>query len=421
MKFAILATGTRGDIQPFVALAQGFSAAGHEAVLAAPRAFESFVRSYGVEFFPMGSDFTALLESPEGKAALRGNPIKTMQAVRQTVIPMMRRMLDDAWAAAQEADAIIYHPKALAGVHLAERLRVPCFIGAPVPVVVLTATFPAPAFVSRDLGGFLNRLTYAAVRSGTRPFRKMINAWRREVLGLGPRREDEFTQGGQPVPVLHAFSRHVVPPPADWPPEAVVTGYWFARRVQVWHPPEALSAFLEAGPPPVYVGFGSVAGLDRDEGTRMALEALSQAGVRGILATGSGDGPRLLSPDVLAIPEAPHDWLFPRVAAVVHHGGAGTVAAGLAAGKPTLVCPATTDQPFWGRVVHQLGVGPAPIPRRRLTAERLAAAIQALIADTGMQRRAAALGEAIRAEDGVGRAVEEILRRMATSGAGAHP
>jgi len=418
MKFAILATGTRGDIQPFVALAQGFAAAGHEAVLAAPRAFQSFVRSYGVDFVPMGSDFTALLESPEGKAALRGNPIKTMQVVRQTVFPMMRRMLEDAWEAAQGADAIIYHPKALAGVHLAERLQVPCFIGTPVPVVVPTAAFPAPAFVSRDLGGLLNRLTYAAVRSGSRPFRGMVNEWRREVLGLGPHRGDEYVQNGRPVPVLHAFSRHVVPPPADWPPEAIITGYWFPRRVQAWEPPAALAGFLAAGPPPVYIGFGSVSGIDRDESTRVAAKALRQAGVRGILATGSGDAPERLSDTVLAIPGAPHDWLFPQMAAVVHHGGAGTVAAGLAAGKPTLVSPATTDQPFWGRVVHQLGVGPAPIPRRRLTVERLTAAIRALTGDDGMRRRAAALGEAIRAEDGVGVAVAEILRRTASAANG---
>lgn len=410
MKFVILATGTRGDVQPFVALAQGLRAAGHEAVLAAPGSFESFVRSHGVGFFPMGGDYAALLESPEAQAALRGNPVKMMQVVRQTVFPMMGRMLEDAWAAAQGADALVYHPKALAGAHLAERLQVPCFIGAPVPVVVPTAAFPAPAFVSRDLGGFLNRLTYAAVRSGSRPFRGMINEWRRQVLGLGPRREGEYVQGGRLIPVLHAFSPHVVPRPADWPPEAIVTGYWFPRRDEPWEPPAALAAFLEEGPPPVYIGFGSVSGIDGDGSTRMAAEALARAGVRGVIATETGDAPVRLSDTVLAIPGAPHDWLFPRMAAVVHHGGAGTVAAGLAAGKPTLVCPATTDQPFWGRVVHRLGVGPAPIPRRRLTAERLAAAIGTLTTDEDIQRRAAALGEAIRAEDGVGRAVAEILR-----------
>lgn len=413
MRFVLLATGTRGDVQPFAALAQGLAGAGHDAVLAAPGPFESFVRSHGVSFLPMGSDYAALLESPEGKAALGGNPVKMVQVLRQTVFPLMRQMLDDAWAAAQGADALIYHPKALAGVHLAERLGVPCFIGTPVPVVVPTAAFPAPAFVGHSLGGPLNRLTYHAVRSGSRPFRGMVAEWRRTRLGLGPRREGEYVQGGRPIPVLHAFSRHVVPPPADWPSEAVVTGYWFPRRSRAWEPPADLDAFLEAGPPPVYVGFGSVAGIDRDGITRMVSAALGRAGVRGILATGTGAAPALLSDTVLAIPGAPHDWLFPRMAAVVHHGGAGTTAAGLAAGRPTVICPATTDQPFWGRVVHELGAGPVPIPRKQLTVERLAEGIRAAMTDGEMRRRAASLGEAIRAEDGVARAVEEILRRVA--------
>lgn len=412
MKFVILATGTRGDVQPFVALAQGLIVAGHEAVLAAPGSFEPFVRSHGVSFAPMGTDYAALLESAEGKAALSGNPVQVVRILRQTVFPMMRRMLDDAWEAAQGANALIYHPKVLAGVHLAERLGVPCFIGTPVPVVVPTAAFPAPAFVGRSLGGPLNRLTYAAVRSGSRPFRGMVTEWRRTRLGLGPRRESEYTHGGRPIPVLHAFSPHVVPPPADWPPEAIVTGYWFLRPTAAWKPPAALAAFLEAGPPPVYVGFGSVSGVDRDAVTRLVVDALTQAGVRGVLATGAGETPALLTDRILAIPGAPHDWLFPRMAAVVHHGGAGTTAAGLTAGRPTVICPSTTDQPFWGWQVHRLGVGPAPIPHRHLSAKRLAAAIRTATGDEAMQRRALALGEQIRAEDGVGRAVAEILRRV---------
>lgn len=412
MKLVILATGTRGDVQPFVALAQGLSSAGHNVVLAAPGSFEPFVRSYGVAFAPMGSDYAAIIESPEGKAALGGNPVKAMQVMKQQVFPMMRQMLEDAWAAAQGADAIIYHPKALAGVHLAEKLQVPCFIGTAVPVVVPTRAFPAPAFISRNLGGFLNRLTYTAVRAGSRPFRRMITEWRRERLGLGPRLEGEGVHGGREIPVLHAFSAQVVPPPADWPAAAIVTGYWFPRRTEAWKPPAALAAFLESGPPPVYIGFGSVSGFDRDNTAQIAVEALRGAGVRGIVATGQSQTPTPLSDTVLCISGAPHDWLFPKMAAVVHHGGAGTVAAGLAAGKPTLVCPATTDQPFWGRVVHQLGVGPAPIPHKQLSVERLTEAIQTATRDKEMQRKAAALGEAIRAEDGVSRAVAEIVQRM---------
>jgi len=206
MRFVILTTGTRGDVQPFAALAQGLSRAGHSALLAAPASFAPFIESLGVSFAPMGTDYSAVMASPEGKAALSGNPVKAMQVMKQQIFPMMRRMLQDAWAAAQGADAIIYHPKVMAGVHLAEKLQVPCFIGTAVPIIVPTRAFPAPAFIGRDLGGLLNRLTYSAVRAGTRPFRGLINTWRREQLGLGPRVESEYQHNGRPIPVLHAFS-----------------------------------------------------------------------------------------------------------------------------------------------------------------------------------------------------------------------
>lgn len=416
MRFAVLTTGTQGDIQPFVALAQGILRAGHEAVVAAPARFERFVRNHGVAFAPLGSDYSALLDSPEGKAAMGGNPIKAMRMMKTTIYPMMRQMLDDSVVAVQGADAIIYHPKALAGVHLAEWLRVPCFLGAAVPIIVPTRAFPAPAFVARNLGGFFNRMTYAAINLGTRLFRAVVDQWRKERLGLPPRNEPGHMHNGRPIPVLHAFSPQVVPAPADWPDYAKVTGYWFVQGTEKWEPPARLASFLAEGPEPVYVGFGSVSGVNRESVIRTAVESLQKAGVRGILATGTEEGMVSGLPDsILAIPGAPHDWLFPRMAAVVHHGGAGTVATGLAAGKPTLVCPFTTDQPFWGRVVHELGVGPAPIPGKQLTVERLTAAIREVATDDAMRRRAADLGARIRAEDGVSRAVEQILSQMGIS------
>jgi UDP:flavonoid glycosyltransferase YjiC (YdhE family) len=165
--------------------------------------------------------------------------------------------------------------------------------------------------------------------------------------------------------------------------------------------------FLAAGLPPVYIGFGSMTARDPRELTNIAVEALRAAGQRGVLLSGwAGLGTDSEVPDhVCVVTDVPHAWLFPRVAAVVHHGGAGTTAAGLRAGVPTIVTPVGGDQPFWGARVARLGAGPPPIPPRELTAARLAAAIRTATADVGMRRRAAALGERIRAEDGVGGAV----------------
>jgi sterol 3beta-glucosyltransferase len=186
-----------------------------------------------------------------------------------------------------------------------------------------------------------------------------------------------------------------------------MTGYWFLDQGSGWQPPGELTEFLEGGPPPVFVDFGSAA--PDPEGSRAAaLAALGRLGLRGVLATGRRG---TAVPGILEIEGAPHDWLFPRMAAVVHHGGAGTTAEGLRAGKPTAVFPSNFgDQLFWGRRVRALGAGPEPVPQKRLTDEGLAAAIRAITEDKRMRSRAAELGKEIRAEDGVARAVEIVGR-----------
>jgi UDP:flavonoid glycosyltransferase YjiC (YdhE family) len=210
-------------------------------------------------------------------------------------------------------------------------------------------------------------------------------------------------------PVLYGFSPLVIPPPPDWGGNVHVTGYWFLEPAVSWTPPADLTTFLDGGPPPIYVGFGSMSSRRPEETTRLVLSALAQTGQRAVLLSGWGGLTKADLPDsVLMIHSVPHDWLFRRVAAVVHHGGAGTTAAGLRAGAPSVIIPFFGDQPFWGQRVVALGVGPEPIPRQQLTAESLAAAIEEAVTNVAMRRRAADLGEQIRAEDGVARAVEAI-------------
>jgi len=204
-------------------------------------------------------------------------------------------------------------------------------------------------------------------------------------------------------------SEHVIPRPADWPKDAHLTGYWILEPNASWQPSPELVQFLEAGPPPVYIGFGSMAGKEPEAKARIVIEALAKAGQRGIIASGWGGLQASDLPDsIYMIDEAPHHWLFPRVSTVVHHGGAGTTAAGLYAGKPSIICPFIADQPFWGQRVHALGVGPAPIAQGKLTADNLAAAIQTATSDENMRSKAAALGEKLRAEDGVANTVRLV-------------
>jgi UDP:flavonoid glycosyltransferase YjiC (YdhE family) len=216
------------------------------------------------------------------------------------------------------------------------------------------------------------------------------------------------------MPVLYAYSPTLLPPPADWPSRFHVTGAWFLDPPPGWQPPADLVSFLEGGPPPVYVGFGSMTSADPDATLALVLDALSRAAQRGVLLHGwAGLGAGRELPDtVIALDDVPHSWLFPRMAALVHHGGAGTTAAGLRAGIPSVVTPLTADQPSWGRIVHRLGAGPRPIPFRHLTATRLSRAIESAVSEPAIHERAAELGERIRAEDGVGQAVELVTESI---------
>lgn len=195
--------------------------------------------------------------------------------------------------------------------------------------------------------------------------------------------------------------------------ERQVTGYWFLDPPGNWQPPEDLLRFLENGPPPVYIGFGSMRLPDPQALTRLALQALEMSGQRGVLLEGWGALERLPAPEiVLFIREMPHAWLFPRTAAVVHHGGAGTTAAVLRSGVPGIITPFAGDQYAWAEQVRRLGVGP-PLGMKKLTAPKLAGAIRQAVGDPGLRARAAALGEQIRAEDGVSSAAALIERRAA--------
>jgi sterol 3beta-glucosyltransferase len=410
MNITILAVGSRGDVQPYVALAQGLQAAGHTVKVAAGTNFEGFVRGQGVDYAPLRADYYALMDSPEGQALKSGNPIRVMQHMKTTVFPLMRRLLDDTWAAAQNADALIYHPKALSGLHLAEALGIPAIAAIALPIIAPTSAFPAPGLPLPNLGGFFNRQTYKLVDAAAASFSGMLQEWRQSI-GLSAK--SNVIQGmmlrGQAVPVLYFYSPHVIPRPADWPPSVHVTGYWFLKDQSGWTPPDDLVRFLAEGQAPVYVGFGSMVAENAEGFTRTVIDGIQQAGVRAVLATGWGglrEGD--LPASIFRLKEAPHDWLFPQVSAVAHHGGAGTTGAGLRAGKPTVIVPFIADQPFWGQQVEKLGIGPAPIPQKRMTAAALAAALTTAVTNDSMHRQAAQLGERIRTEDGVGTAVRVI-------------
>lgn len=423
MKILILTYGSRGDVQPYVALGKGLKAAGHGVTLATSTRFRAFVEDHGLAFEPMSDALLALVDTDAGKDLLENGG--TFFGLASRGIRLMKRMrpaneqlLRDSWRAAQACrpDLVVFHPKAAAAPHIAEKLGIGSMLATPIPIVVPTAAYRFPVFPTLPLGGWYNRATHRFIRAVTnRSLRGYVARFRAEI-GLPPLPSYDLTTtaDGRAIPVLHGHSEAVLPRPADWPDSAHVTGYWFLPAAADWAPAAELTDFLERGAAPVYVGFGSMAGRDPDRLAAETVEALGRAGLRGILATGWGGlRPETLPDTVLSIEHAPHDWLFPKVAAVVHHGGAGTTAAALRAGKPSVVVPFFGDQPFWAARLHALGVAPKPIPPKRLRAGPLAAALARATGDRDMRARAAAIGQQIGSEDGVAKAVVLIERYAA--------
>jgi sterol 3beta-glucosyltransferase len=413
MHILISTFGTQGDIQPFIALGNGLRAAGHTVTVCTSAGYRALVETHRLGYAFMDN---TLLELSRTLLDGQGNKLALMGQMG----PAMQRTIDDEWLAAQaiQPDAIVYHPKMLGSYHIAEKLGIPLVMAIPLPCYTPTRTFPHPFLATLRLGGWFNQLSHRLVGLSSAMFTGMTNRFRSRTLGLPPQRRFAnllVRADGTPVPILYPYSPAFLPVPADFPPHVHVTGAWFLERPAAWRPDPTLEQFLDAGLPPVYVGFGSMSGKQAANRAQIVLDALAQAGQRGLLARGWGGLEATgLPKSAQLIDTAPHDWLFPRMAAVVHHGGAGTTAAGLRAGKPTIICPFLGDQPFWGTLVHTRGVGPQPIPQRQLTTPRLAAAISAAVQDEGMRRRAAELGARMRAEDGVANAVG-VIERLALS------
>ncbi len=415
MRIAIIAPGSRGDVQPYIALGKGLAGAGHEVRLVTHENFRALVESYGLEFWLMGGNVTDVVQGQAMRDRLdKGNFLGILAEVAKEGQRAALAMAEGGLAASQGVDLLlggmggIYN-----GIALAEKLGLP-FLQAHLLPFTPTGEFASVLVASAPawLGGGFNRLTHHLLRQMMwQGFRGGDARARRETFNLppapfsGPYNSDCL----QGQPILYGFSPSVLPPPADWGDDVHVTGYWFLDSAEDWQPPAALTAFLEAGPPPVYVGFGSMSSRKPEETANLVLAALARTGQRAILLSGwSGMQTAEVPDSVFVIESVPHAWLFPRVAAVVHHGGAGTTAAGLRAGVPSLVIPFFGDQPFWGKRVADLGVGPSPIPRKKLTVEKLAEAIERAATDETMRQRAANLGAKIRAEDGIARAVAVI-------------
>ncbi len=403
MRIAVIALDTRGGVQPYLALALGLQQAGHTVRMLAPADAAPGISARGVEAVGLSGPGEEEVRHAGGVAEMSPRARNRLMRARGV---QTGRSAQEALEACADVDLLTGGVGGMVvGVGVAEKLGRPFVEAHLQPLGPPTAAFPGPLVALPGwLGAPGRRLSH---RLTARAVDLMLGASTRyartAVLGL-PARPAPPRPG---LPVLYGFSPLVVPKPREWGTERQITGYWMLRDGESWNPPTALTAFLEAGPPPVAVGFGSMVGRDPAGLARLVVDAARSAGVRAVLLSGWGGlaTDRFAGDDVLALDQAPHDWLFPRCAAVVHHGGAGTTGAALAAGVPAVVVPFGVDQPFWASRVVALGCGPTPVPRRRLTATALATALRAAVTDDTMRERAATLGRQIRAEDGVSAAV----------------
>ncbi len=407
MNVSLLTYGTRGDVQPFVALAAGLQRAGHRVRLAAPRRFAGLAAQHNIPFAALPGDPEELsrrLNEARGAAA-------QIRAVTGFAFAIAGEVARAAFAACDDADLVVHGLLFTTGAHSLARARGLLDVSVQqMPLFAPTRLFPLPALASLPPGA----LSYASHWLFTQIFWHVGNLG---YAGLRGRYPDVAGltlhwpfDGREPqrTPLLLAYSPTVLPRPEDWPPYVHVTGYLFLDTPAGYAPPPALADFLAAGEPPVCVSFGSMVSRRAGRVNEMALAALKQTRQRtivvrawGAAASAPTDG------EVLHLDDAPYDWLFPRCRLVVHHGGAGTTAAALRAGVPSVVVPHAADQPFWGRRVAAIGAGPAPIPVKRLSVGRLVAALEQA-ASPSMCARAQAVSRLICAEDGLSTAVKLI-------------
>ncbi|MFJ6432442.1 glycosyltransferase [Streptomyces sp. NPDC091416] len=404
MRILIAAAGSRGDVAPYTGLGTELRRAGYDVTLATTDTFAPLVRDAGLRFRSLPAD----ARTPGGVTGHR-----ELMRTAAAFISELGQGFADVMDAGTDL-LLLSTTTAPLGWHLAEATGTPS-LGVYLQPTEPTGDFPPVVTGSRSLGRLANRAAGRfALRMADRVYEQAVAKLRRR-LQLPPASPSGMRrrQTRAKWPVLHGFSTALVPRPTDWRPGLEVVGNWWPPHEEAQRLPADLEDFLRAGPPPVLIGFGSMASGDGERLSEIAVQALHRAGLRGILQAGSA-GLSADGNDVLTIGDVPHAPLFPRLAAVVHHGGAGTAAAALRAGVPAVTVPVTADQPFWAARLAAIGAATDPIPFRSLTAERLADSLHRVVKEQAHGRAAAGAARQLVAEDGAGQVLKAV--RQLTGG-----
>lgn len=422
MKVAVVTWGSRGDFQPYLALAVALQNAGHEVRLGAQpgQGFAQLAADHGIEFVPLTPEAAGgeTYETTANEAIATSNPVKAVRLIMdRLMLPTIEQMYERCVELAGWADVLVSHFFLFAGRMAAETAQKPFVTGTLVPTQLPTALQPPEGLpnLGRRVNSLLWRLATGYMNAG---WLGPVNETRvRHGLPALP----DVATGGFYSPGLNlvAMSPRIFRRPKDWAARHQMTGYWLLDTPKSWTPPAEIETFLAGGPPPILVGFGSMTSRDSRELTTRVLRAIRRSGVRAIVEPGlAGLGDATLPPGVIVAAGVPHSWLLPKVAALVHHGGAGTAGAAFNAGVPSVFVPHVFDQATWAKRAQKLGVSPTPVPATKLTSRRLATAIRAAVGDERMRAKAARLGEKLRAENGAAHAtrlIEDFARTAITA------